>query len=159
MALQGVELVCNPTSEIHSERREPWYRAKRAHAAENLLYVASANCGSEQLHAAGPITGMNRGHSALIDFNGNLVACADGPGVVPLVGRVDIGALRRARADLRDNPLAQFRADAVARAYREFPGFPLDCFSEHPMERAAEGPALVRRQIDRLTAAGIFKAA
>jgi predicted amidohydrolase len=159
LRLQGVEVVCNPTSEIHSSRREPWYRAKRAHAAENQLYVASSNCGSEQFHPSAMVTGMNRGHSALIDYDGALVACADGPGVVPLLGRIDLGALRRARADAADDPLTDFRAAAVAEAYLGFPGFPLDCFALQPMQRAAEGPAKVRAQIARLTAAGVLKAA
>lgn len=157
LRLQGVEVVCNPTSEIHSARREPWYRSKRAHAAENQLFVASANCGSEQFHPSAMVTGMNRGHSALIDYDGNLVACADGPGVVPLLARIDLGLLRRARADALDNPLTQFRAEAVVEAYRQFPGFPLDCFAQQPMQRAAEGPAKVRAQIARLTRAGVLK--
>ncbi len=156
LALKGAEVICNPTSEIHSDRRPHWYAAKRAHAAENLVYVASANAGSEQFRPGAPITGMNRGHSALIDYNGALAACADGPGVVPLVGRVDIGALRRARLRAASQP-GVFRPEAVAAAYADFPGFPLDCFLESPMLLASEGPPLVRAQIERLTERGVFR--
>ena len=156
LALQGAEVICNPTSEIHSDRRPPWYAAKRAHAAENRVYVASANAGSEQFRPGAPVTGMNRGHSALIDFDGRLAACADGPGVVPLVGRIDLAALRRARARALARP-GVFRPDAVAAAYAAFPGFPLDCFQDQPMVAAAEGPALVRAQIERLLAGGVLQ--
>ncbi len=155
LALKGAEVICNPTSEIHSDRRPPWYAAKRAHAAENRLYVASANAGSEQFRPGAPVTGMNRGHSALIDYDGVLASCADGPGVVPLVGRIDLGALRRARARAARRP-GVFRPDAVAAAYAAFEGFPLDCFLDQPMLSAGEGPPLVRAQIDRLFARGVF---
>ncbi len=158
LALKGVEVVCNPTSEIHSERRPAWYSAKRAHAAENLYYVASANAGSEQFAEGAPATAMNRGHSALIDFHGNLASCADGGGVVPLAGRVDLGALRRARASAGENLLARFAPGAVAAAYARFPGFPLDCFRDAPMTHGTQGIALVREQVGRLQAAGILAA-
>lgn len=157
MALKGAEVICNPTSEIHSERVPAWWSAKRAHAAENMYYVACANAGSEQFAPSMPITGMNRGHSSLIDFNGNLATHADGPGVIPQVGRIDLGALRRARASKAENALARFRPDAVAPHYRDYPGFPLDCFLETPMEKASEGPPLVQKQIERLQDAGILK--
>lgn len=157
MALKGVEVVCNPTSEIHSDRVPHWWSAKRAHAAENMYYVACANAGSEQFTPDAPVTHMNRGHSSLIDFNGELATHADGPGVIPQMGRIDLGALRRARASKTENALARFRPDAVVQAYRNFPGFPLDCFLKKPMELASEGPPLVRRQIERLTESGILK--
>jgi predicted amidohydrolase len=156
LAMKGAEVICNPTSEIHSDRRPHWYAAKRAHAAENRVYVASANAGSEQFRPGAPVTGMNRGHSALIDYDGRLAACADGPGVVPLVGRIDLGALRRARARAAARPGA-FRPEAVAAAYADFPGFPLDCFLGRPMQSAAEGPALVRAQLERLFARGVLQ--
>jgi predicted amidohydrolase len=156
LALKGAEVICNPTSEIHSDRRPHWYAAKRAHAAENRVYVASANAGSEQFRPGAPVTGMNRGHSALIDYDGRLAACADGPGVVPLVGRIDLGALRRARARALART-GRFRPEAVAAAYAEFPGFPLDCFLDQPMVSPAEGPALVRTQLERLFTSGVLR--
>jgi predicted amidohydrolase len=159
LALKGAEVICNPTSEIHSDRVPYWWAAKRAHAAENSYYIACANAGSEQFRAGAPVTGMNRGHSSLIDYNGALAAHADGPGIVPISGQIDLGALRRARGSQRDNLLARFRPEAVAEAYANFPGFPLDCFLDKPMERAAEGPPLVQAQIMRLKAAGVYKAA
>ena len=157
MALKGVEVVCNPTSEIHSDRVPHWWSAKRAHAAENMYYVACANAGSEQFTPDAPVTHMNRGHSSLIDFNGNLATHADGPGVIPQMGRIDLGALRRARASKAENALARFRPEAVVQAYRNFPGFPLDCFLDRPMELPGEGPPLVLRQIERLIESGILK--
>jgi predicted amidohydrolase len=157
LALRGAEVICNPTSEIHSNRRPYWYQAKRAHAAEQVVYVASANAGSEQFFAGAPVTGMNRGHSALIDYHGELVACADGPGVIPLLGRVELGALRRARAARANDPAVRFDPKTVAAAYSNFPGFPLDCFLHTPMELASEGVALVAQQIEQLKQRGVFK--
>jgi predicted amidohydrolase len=158
LALRGAEVICNPTSEIHSNRRGPWYAAKRAHAAENRVYVASANAGSEQFYPGAAVSGMNRGHSALIDFNGELAACADGPGTVPLLGRIELGELRRQRARAPGRHEGRFRPAAVARAYADFPGFPLDCFLARPMVDASEGPALVRRQLERLRERGVIAA-
>ncbi len=155
LALGGAEVICNPTSEIHSDRREYWYAAKRAHAAEQRVYVASANAGSEQFRPGAPVTGMNRGHSALIDFDGTLLAHADGPGVVPLVGSIDLGALRWHAPAPATSP-RRFRPEAVAEAYAAFPGFPLDCFLDQPMISPQEGTTLVRAQIDRLFDQGVF---
>lgn len=157
LALKGAEVICNPTSEIHSNRRQHWYPAKRAHAAENRVYVASANAGSEQFTAGAPVTGMNRGHSALIDFNGELAACADGPGVVPLLGRIELGELRRVRGVATAAHEGRFRPGAVAEAYARFPGFPLDCFLDRPMMEASEGPKLVHRHIEHLRRVGVFR--
>ena len=159
LALKGAEVICNPTSEIHSNRRQHWYPAKRAHAAENRFYVASANAGSEQFTAGAPITNMNRGHSALIDFNGELVACADGPGVVPLVGRIELGELRRVRSEAAAAHEGRFRPEAIAEAYQRFPGFPLDCFLEKPMIEASEGTKLVNSQLEQLRRIGVIRAA
>ncbi|MFM8518534.1 MAG: nitrilase-related carbon-nitrogen hydrolase [Nevskiaceae bacterium] len=158
LALRGAEVICNPTSEIHSNRRPYWYQAKRAHAAEQMVYVASANAGSEQFFTGAPVTGMNRGHSALIDYHGELVACADGPGVIPLLGRIELGALRRARAAYADNPAVRFDPRTVAAVYQDFPGFPLDCFLHTPMELASEGVALVAQQIEQLKRRGVLNA-
>ena len=91
-----------------------------------------------------------------IDYNGELVAYADGPGVIPLLGRIELGALRRARAVLADDPRVRFRPESVVRAYADFPGFPLDCFLAAPMETAAEGPKLVTAQIAALRAHGVL---
>lgn len=157
LALKGAEVICNPTSEIHSNRRPYWYQAKRAHAAHHLLYVASANAGSEQFYPGAPITAMNRGHSALIDFHGELVACADGPGVIPLLGRIELGALRRARAALAADPSVRFRLEAVVAGYAAFPGFPLDCFLHTPMEKASEGPALVAAHLQQLQTLDVYR--
>ena len=157
LAMRGAEVICNPTSEIHSNRRPYWYQAKRAHAAEQMLYVASANAGSEQFFPGAPVTGMNRGHSALIDYHGELVACADGPGVIPLLGRIELGALRRARASYGADPSVRFDPRTVADAYAGFPGFPLDCFLHTPMELASEGVALVAQHLEQLKQRGVLK--
>jgi hypothetical protein len=100
---------------------------------------------------------MNRGHSALVDYHGELVACADGPGVIPLLGRVELGALRRARAARANDPAVRFDPKTVAAAYSNFPGLPLDCFLHTPMELASEGVALVAQQIEQLKQRGVFK--
>ena len=102
---------------------------------------------------------MNRGHSALIDFNGELVACADGPGVVPLVGRIELGELRRVRSEAAAAHEGKFRPEAIAEAYQRFPGFPLDCFLEKPMIEASEGTKLVNSHLEQLRRIGVIRAA
>jgi predicted amidohydrolase len=159
MGLQGAEVIAYCTSEIQSDRQPSWQMAKRAHAAANQFYIASANAGSEQFAAQAPVTFMNRGRSALIDFNGVDIAYADGAGTIPLVGRIDLGALRRARANPAENRLANFRPGEVTQPYAQYPGFPLDCFADKPMESPMQGSALTEAQIMRLRERGIYRAA
>lgn len=158
MALHGAEVVCHPTSEINSQYREAWFAAKRAHAAENMIYIPSANAGSEQFFQGAPTTSMNFGKSALIDFNGCIVSRADAHGVTPQLGTIDLGALRRARSCPNWSAIARFDPQAVGAAYSTLEGFPLDCFAERPMEAASEGPALVTEHIAELQRLGIYRA-
>jgi hypothetical protein len=51
-----------------------------------------------------------------------------------------------------------FDPRSVAAAYKDFPGFPLDCFLHTPMELASEGVALVTQHIEQLKQRGVIKA-
>jgi len=159
LALKGAEVICLPTSEIHAEHRTRWDRAKRAHAAENLMYLVSPNVGSEEFVPGGPITGMNRGNSVLLDYDGRVASQADATGSVPLLGRIELGTLRRLREQRRELGMRGLRPEAVAAAYARHPGFPLDCFLQQPMTLPAEGPVLVQQEIERLRRHGVYAAA
>lgn len=156
LALRGAEVICLPTSEIQAGFMDSWTRAKRARAFENGVYIASANAASEQFSPTAPISGMNRGLSMLIDYRGRVVARTQGGGTAPLLGRVELGRMRRMRA-AGLLPAAQgLNLASAASAYRAFPGFPLDCFARAPMHSPAEGPAMVRQQIAALQQAGVY---
>jgi predicted amidohydrolase len=157
LALSGAEVICYPTGEPHNIRRPVWARTKQAHAAETQMYIASANSGSEQFHADAAVTHFHKGHSALIDFDGRVVVEADTNGILPLVGTVDLGALRRARADAHDNPLADLPLAAIAARYAGHDGFPVDCFLDQPMQTPMEGVAKVVETVGRYQARGVYR--
>ncbi len=156
LALRGAEVICYPTGEPHNIRRTAWEHTKRAHAWENLLYIVSANAGSEQRVPGGNQSFFHRGYSRLVAFDGSIQVQADGPGEVPLVGVIDIGAQRRARRNAWRNLVALLETDLVAPVYRSVEGYPLDCFLETPMEDAREGLAFTVATIERYVASGIY---
>lgn len=158
LTLRGAELVVYPTGEPHNGHRTAWDLAKRAHAAENQIYIASANAGCEAVAPDAPTTFFHRGYSKLIGPDGRAVAVADTGGEVPLVAKVDIEALRRARRDADLSVIDKVDFDAVATMYRSHDGLPLDWALENPTERADEGIKVVLETMARYRETGVYRA-
>ncbi|MCB2106254.1 MAG: hypothetical protein KDE14_01080 [Rhodobacteraceae bacterium] len=158
-AMRGAEVIAYPTGEPHNAGRRGWATAKNAHAAENGFYIASANTGCEAASPDAPTTYFHRGFSRLIDYSGRIVAEVDTAGEVPLVARIDIEALRRARHDPAHNLLAHLDYKAAADIYAKHDGMPLDWNLSAPVETAAEGIKVVMETIERFKRDGIYKAA
>ncbi len=158
LTLRGAELIIYPTGEPHNGHRTPWDLAKCAHAAENQIYIASANAGCESSTADAPTTFFHRGFSKLIGPDGRTVAVADTGGEVPLVARVDIEGLRRARRDKGVSVIDKIDFETAAEMYRSHEGFPLDWALEKPTETAAEGIGVVMKTMERYRNEGIYRA-
>ena len=136
MAMKGAEVIFHPTGEgyapHHSPPNDPWEHAKRTRAYENIAYVVDCN------------GGLSRGRSEIINFDGGIIAVADGPGEVILHGRVDIDALRYRRTRPGWNPIYEktfligLRAKLYAKEYEKFPGWPLNYFADKPIKSIAQ---------------------
>ena len=158
LTLRGAELVVYPTGEPHNGHRTAWDIAKCAHAAENQIYIASANAGCESARPGAPTTFFHRGFSKLIGPDGRTVAVADTGGEVPLVASVDIAALQRARADADLSVIDKVDFAKAAQMYRGHDGFPLDWALEKPTETAAEGIGIVMQTMARYRETGVYRA-
>ena len=158
LALRGAEVMIYPTGEPHNSHRTPWDLAKCAHAAENQTYIVSANAGCESSVPGGPTTFFHRGYSKLIGPDGRTIAVADTGGEVPLVARMDIDALRRARLDKGISIIDKIDFEKAAEMYRSHEGFPLDWALEKPTETADEGIAVVMKTMARYREQGVYRA-
>ncbi len=160
MVRRGAEVIIHPTAEPHNTRRHGWDKARRARAFENTAYIISAAIGGEYRHHNDiKAEFFHRGYSKIIKFDGTIDAIVDGPGEAPLVSRIDLGALRAARA----NPLISLELwdepSVYGEAYASHSGFPEDVWLETPMQLAREGIEQTIGVIKRYTKTGIFESA
>jgi predicted amidohydrolase len=155
----GAEIILHSSSEPHGAGREVWDALRRLHAFDNTCYVLSAINGAEHVsHDSERLTFFRRGHSKIIRFDGRVEGTADGPGPVAFRVNVDLGALRRARA----NPLANLALwdDPIvyARHYAGDIGLANDLWAEHPLVNPYEGAKHLRARIESYLARGLYVA-
>jgi predicted amidohydrolase len=153
LALRGAEILCMPTGEGYTFQAKHRLM-KRARAYENTCYLVTANhgefIGRRPRH-------QQRGYSEIIDFTGETVALADGPGECTVSGRIDLRALREARHRVDFfNFLVGLRASLYAPIYANAPTWPLDGWLDHPLQSNEEAVAMGEAIRDRLYAQGIF---
>ena len=159
LARRGAEVLIHPTSEPHNARRHGWDIGRRTRAFENLAYVVSAGTGGQYMDPSDTAPSpAKRGHSKIVRFDGRLEAAADGPGHLPLMGPIDLGSLRHARADAHRNLLAWDEPSAYAAAYAAAGqrGYPIDVWLKEPMREAKQGLEVTRQVIRRYFEAGVF---
>lgn len=131
MVQRGAEIILHPTSEPHNAGRTPWDFGRRTRAFENLAYVVSAAMGGEYLNHDDTVPNLySRGHAKLINFDGSVQTVADGPGRIALDGRIDLTALRRARANARQNLLLWDEPSVYAHVYAAGRGMPNDLWPD-----------------------------
>ncbi len=160
MVRRGAEVIIHPTAEPHNTRRQGWDKARRARAFENTAYIISVAIGGEyRNHDDIKPEFFHRGFSKIIKYDGTIDAIADGPGEVPLVSRIDLGALRRARTNPAINLELWDEPHVYADAYGMHAGFPEDVWLETPMQVAHEGLEQTEQVIERYTETGIFESA
>ncbi|MEQ8508303.1 MAG: nitrilase-related carbon-nitrogen hydrolase [Rhodospirillaceae bacterium] len=158
LTLRGAELIVYPTGEPHHVCRAAWEIAKQAHAAENQIYIASANAGCEASAPGAPTTYFHRGFSKLVGPEGRIAGVADTAGEVPLIVNVDIENLRRLRADADLSLIDKIDFSAAAKIYTTHDGFPLDWALESPTETAFEGIGHVMKTMERYRETGVYRA-
>jgi len=153
LALQGAEVLVMPTGEGYSFHRHHRLM-KRARAYENTCYLVTANHGG---FVGRRPNAQQRGYSEVIDFHGDPVACADGPGEATISGRVDLAALRDARARVGDhNFLVALRASLYAPQYAAAEHWPLDHWAGAPLRDNAEALALGQDVRESLYRSGVL---
>jgi predicted amidohydrolase len=156
----GAEIILHSSSEPHGGAgREVWDGARRLRAFENTCYLLSAIDGGEHLtHDSDVLTFFRRGHSRIVRFDGRVEGTVDGPGPVAFRVNIDLGALRRARANpfvnlgLWDDPVV------YARHYAGDVGVPNNLWAKDPLYNPYEGARCLKERIDSYLARGIYVA-
>jgi predicted amidohydrolase len=149
MVKRGAEVIIHPTSEPHNVRRRGWDIARHVRAFENTAYLLTAGHGGEFRGGGLSFPGaMQRGYSKIVNFDGSLQCVADGPGAVPLVGSIDMIALRRARADIKANLAAWDNPIVYAHKYAAERGIANDVWTGDPNVNPYEDAAEIKRMIN-----------
>jgi predicted amidohydrolase len=156
LMLRGAEVLLHPTNEANGPAQEA---AKIARAAENMMYVVSANvAGPIGFSADGTVLG---GHSQVVDFRGRRLDYEPEPHETIAVGaQIDIAALRGARRDLgMTNVLLRQRYEIYQPVFSAAHIYPANQFLDHPMANgAAELPAIAAAALANLERQGIVAA-
>lgn len=155
---RGAEVILHPTSEPHNGWRAGWDLGRRARALENRAYILSAAIGGSYRNLDETMPSFfERGFSKIIDPTGEIALIAEGPGPVPLMGDLDIAALRRLRADPQRNWALWDDATSYLDHYLAHQGYPADVWIEEPMQTGAQGFMLTQAQVNRYLETGLFK--
>jgi len=157
MVKRGAEVIIHPTSEPHNIRRRGWDIARHVRAFENTAYVLTCGHGGEYRgYDAVPHGTMNRGFSKVVNFDGSLQAVVEGPGATPLVGALDMGALRRARENLKANLGAWDDPVVYQNQYKAELGLPNNLWADDPLGNPYEDFVQLNKVIDLYNRNGIF---
>jgi predicted amidohydrolase len=152
LMMRGAEIVLHPTNEELSASQEA---AKIARAAENMVYLVSANvAGGIGFSRDGSVKG---GRSQIVDYYGERVAFEPGPEeTIAVSALIDIDALRGARHDtgLR-NTLLRARFEMYRPFYSEAAFYPPNQFLDAPMTNAKALSGPVERALANLARSGV----
>lgn len=154
----GAEVIIHPSSEGHGCGREGWDAARATRAFENTAYVLSAMPGGEYFAPATddlPTTQM-RGHSRIIGFDGAVLGVADSSGACILTGSIDLRALKRARANARNNLSLWDDPEVYAHAYHGEVGLPNNLWGPDPLKNPYVGFGPLRAVLDNYYERGVF---
>jgi len=160
MVRRGAEVILHPTSEPHGAHRMGWDSARRMRAFENVAYVLSCGHGGEYFLPGRKVpSARGRGYSKIINFDGTVQAEADTAGQVPLGGVIDLGALRKARADLQANVAVWDDSVVYAHEYAKTPrGLPNNLWPDDPLGNPYLGGAQIKKVVQGYVDEGIFVA-
>lgn len=93
---RGAEVLLHPTSDFGAWDNHAWMSAKKVRAAENMMYLVSANTGG--FRDTGTPDSECAGNSQVIDWDGRVLAQASSPGeCLRCYALIDIEQLRFAR--------------------------------------------------------------
>ena len=153
MMMQGAEVILHPTN---SPRRPAQEAAKVVRAAENMVYVVSANvAGGIGFSADGAVKG---GRSHILDFTGATLAYEPGFEPCTVSAMIDIAALRAARR--RDsgtmNPLLRARWEMYRPFYASAAFYPPNSFLDFPMADTAATKPFIAASLANMARAGVL---
>jgi predicted amidohydrolase len=160
LMFRGAEVILHPTSDHGHSEFMAWESAKRTRAAENMVYLVSANAGGI---TGGPPSQHNAGNSKIIDFQGRILASSESPGESFRASAViDVGLLRQARCTpggpFGVNRLARLRPEAYAPLYAAAAFYPPNLWLDGPMNSKVRIQEELARVIERNVSAGTFVA-
>lgn len=139
LMMRGAEVILHPTNEpaVHDGHASADDAAKIARAAENMVYVISANAaGRIAFDVDGTLLG---GRSQVVDYRGAVLSLDAASTESLLVADIDIEALRRARgATGMENTLLRLRLDMYEPVYRSARFYPHDGFADAPSDTAED---------------------
>ena len=150
--LRGAEVLVHPTNEELSPGQEA---AKIARAAENMMYVVSANVsGGIGFSYDGSVPG---GRSRIIDFRGGTMAYqADAETSTAVSAEIDVEALRSARRDLGlGNTLLRNRWEMYRPLMASASFYPPNQFLQAPMPDSAATRPIAQAALQNLVKAGV----
>lgn len=152
LMMRGAEVLLHPTNEALAPAQEA---AKIARAAENMMYVVSANvAGGIGFSYDGSVPG---GRSRIVDFRGETLAFE--PGAQPsteVAAKIDVEALRAARRDLGlGNTLLRSRWEIYRGLFASASFYPPNQFLQAPMANVAATRPVAEAALQNLIDAGI----
>lgn len=154
---RGAEVILHPTSEPHNGGRTGWEMGRRTRAFENTAYVVSAAMGGEYLNHEDTVPNLySRGHAKIVNYDGSVQVVADGPGRVALEGRIDLRALRKARANPLVNLAAWDEPMVYGHVYAGRRGMPNDLWADDAAEFPYRGMKPTIEVVKHYTQEGVF---
>jgi predicted amidohydrolase len=152
--MQGAEIILHPTN---SPRRPAQEAAKIVRAAENMVYVISANvAGSIGFSYDGSIPG---GRSHILDYLGRTLAYEDGNDeTVKVSGMIDLTELRAARKKDTGtaNPLLRARWEMYRPFFANASFYPPNQFLETPMVDNDSAKPVLAASLQNMAKAGVI---
>lgn len=154
MMMQGAEVILHPTN---SPRRAAQEAAKVVRAAENMVFVVSANvAGGIGFSLDGSVLG---GRSHIIDYLGRTLAYEDGAEETTAVSAlIDVEALRAARTKDTGtaNPLLRARWEMYRPFFESASFYPPNAFLQSPMTDAASAAPALAASVQNMLKAGVL---
>jgi predicted amidohydrolase len=154
LMMQGAEVILHPTN---SPRRPAQEAAKVVRAAENMVYVISANvAGPIGFSLDGSVLG---GRSHIVDHLGRTLAYEDSAEeTVGVSALIDIEALRAARAQDTGtaNPLIRARWEMYRPFFAAASFYPPNSFLDAPMTDAASTRPALAASLRNMAKAGVL---
>lgn len=132
--MRGAEVLLHPTSDAGGPPNSAWESAKIVRAAENMMYLISANSAGT---IGGPIAVDNSsGGSKILDYEGRILSLSDCQGETTKASAlIDIEQLRYARRTTGAmNRLLRSRFEIYRPVYNETSFYPANQFADEPME-------------------------
>ena len=158
LMMHGAEVILHPTSDHGGSDHMAWESAKRVRAAENMIYLVSANAG--RIVGSALPKNVHVGNSKIIDFQGQMITNTGGAGEMTTSAVIDIDALRRARTTPAGvygvNRVARIRAEVYAEVYKTAKFYPVDKFADKPMDSKKRVNENLIEAIESLAARGVL---